>query len=655
MRARVAAAFGLALAVGYELASPPASPPPAPPAAVIAPASTMTARAPSVADGEVTVAAGGLRFGFRVRGARPVARLGTDREARYPAALPGGDLSVRASARGVEDFVYFAHKPPLDRIVYEIDVSAVAGLRYVEGALELLDASGTPRVRMAPPFVDARDGERIPVAATLHGCAYDASAAPPWGRPVVAPGASRCELEVAIDLPASRFPATLDPAWVSATEMLTGRSYHDAVGLKDDRVYVVSGHRLPGPGAEMFDPASATWATVSGIVAPRYFARAVRLDDGSVLSAGGTDVSLNARYTDAELYDPKTGRTTVTFPLPVPRSGHSLTALPGGGAIVIGGFTGDDVSASAAIFDPKSGWRAVASMASPRSHHGAGLLPDGRVIVAGGEKCCVALPYEALRTTEIYDPVADSWSPGPALGAARYDHTLDALPDGRVLVTGGASLFFEDGLLGSVEVLDAARTTWSLLGSMREPRTLHRSTPLPNGKVLITGTSAKTFAPASVTLTETVDPGRGVIAGAGDTREYRTGHSATLLADGRVLVAGGGGFAPPLRTAELFGTKLGEPCGPGDCATGACVGGVCCASEAACVADAGLVDAGAGLDAAGATDASAGAPPPEAAPADTSYHACRAARGPARGAAGAAPVALVALVALAALRRRGRR
>lgn len=649
MKARVTIGLGVALAVGCELGAPS----PAPRSERGAPAAApppLVVQTPPTAEGDVAVTAPGVRFGFRIRGARPAPRLGAGRDARYPAALPGGDLAVRAGTRMVEDSVYFAHKPPFDRIVYEIDVSAVAGLRYVGGALELLDASGAPRVRMAPPFVDVADGERLPVAATLRGCAYDASSAPPWGRPIVSPGASRCELELDFDLPAWRFPATLDPAWVVGTEMLSGRSYHEAVRLKDDRVYVVGGHRQPGPGAELYDPSSGTWATVSGIVAPRHFARAVRLGDGSVLSVGGTDVSLSARYSDAELYDPATGRTTVTFPLPVPRSGHSLTALSGGGALAVGGFTGDDVTASAVVFDPKSGWRPVKSMASPRSHHGAGLLPDGRVIVVGGEKCCVGLPYEALRTTEIYDPIADAWSPGPSLGTPRYDHTLDVLGDGRVVVTGGASLFFEDGLLGSVETLDAAGAKWSLVGSMREPRTLHRSTPLPNGKILITGTSAKTFGTSNVTLTETVDPVAGVIAGAGDTREYRTGHTATLLVDGRVLVTGGGGFGPPLRTTELFGTKLGEACGPGDCATGACVGGVCCVSESACAADAGAGDAAA-ADAAPGSDAAAGAPPPDD-PEDKSYHSCRAVPGPVRG-VHAGALLVLALAALCA--RRGRR
>lgn len=596
--------------------------PPEAPKAAAAAAKSLAVELPERADGTVRIGTpAGLSLSFRLRGAGGSAGRAMDGAKLYAGATSdGGNLVLRASPRVVEDFVRYERKPVREgeMLRYDLDVSNVAGLRYVAGVLELLDASGTPRLRMAPPFVETAAKERRPARVSIEGCAYDEGPAAPWRRAVTKPGARACVLLVRWSLRDEEYPATVDPAWVLGTEMVSARSFHQAAVLDDGRLLVVGGQRSLGPGAELYDPATESWAAVAGATSQRIFFKAVKLADGSVLAVGGTDTSLLPRSAAVDLYDPSVGAFRAIAPLPEGRAGHSLTALPDGRALLVGGFTGGDVTADAAIFQKQSGFVPVKALPHPRGHHAAALLPDGRVLVTGGEKCCNPMPFEALATTEIYDPARDLWTAGPKMSSARYDHTVDVLADGRVVVAGGASLFFDNGLLGSIELLDAAATKWTLVGSLGSPRVVHASTLLANGKVLFSGTAGKEFANGTVTLTETFDPAGGTIAAAGDTKEYRTGQTSTVLLDGRVFLAGGGALGPPLRSTEVFGDKLGDPCGPGDCVNGACVAGVCCATVSACTPDAGTPEAG--------VDASKpGASAPAAA--STSYHACGAAPG----------------------------
>jgi N-acetylneuraminic acid mutarotase len=119
---------------------------------------------------------------------------------------------------------------------------------------------------------------------------------------------------------------------------------------------------------------------------------------------------------------------------------------------------------------------------------------------------------------------------------ARRDHTATLLPNGKVLVAGGLS---GNQFLSSAELYDSATGTWSPTGSMRSPRRFHTATLLPNGKVLVAGgtdsngistNSAELYDPATQTWTPTGPPATG-----------RFRHTATLLSNGKVLITGGFG------------------------------------------------------------------------------------------------------------------
>src|SRR5580704_7890245 len=114
------------------------------------------------------------------------------------------------------------------------------------------------------------------------------------------------------------------------------------------------------------------------------------------------------------------------------RSLHTATMLPNGKVLVAGG---DDNSghatASAEIYDPVAGrWTAAGNMTVPRTSHTATLLPNGTVLVAGGSRGTAVERNSAQANAEIYDPVAGTWTVTGHMTSARVDHTATLLPNG---------------------------------------------------------------------------------------------------------------------------------------------------------------------------------------------------------------------------------
>src|SRR5207244_489584 len=102
------------------------------------------------------------------------------------------------------------------------------------------------------------------------------------------------------------------------------------------------------------------------------------------------------------------------------RGNHTATLLPDGRVLVAGGQTGRLFLSSAVLYDPASGtWTYTGSMGATRWRHTATLLADGRVLVAGGlAECCTP-----LASAEIYDPASGTWSPTGSMGTARFSQT----------------------------------------------------------------------------------------------------------------------------------------------------------------------------------------------------------------------------------------
>ena len=347
-----------------------------------------------------------------------------------------------------------------------------------------------------------------------------------------------------------------------------------------------------------------SWSATGNLNSPRYGHTATPLANGEVLIAGGLDRALAPfSVTDsAELYDPTTGTWSRTGNLDTGRIGHTATLLPNGKVLVAGGrdriappFL--SLTDSAELYDPTTRtWSRTTNLSISRSGHTATLLANGQVLVAGG----VTTDYIQLDSTELYDPATGMWSLTDNLRTARSLHQATLLSSGQVLVAGGymyaepyflssaeiydpvtgrwssavnlnkpsadtATLLPNDEVLvtqwDSAELYDAATGIWSVTGTLHTAREAYTATLLANGQVLVTGgynyNDDNPFVSA-----ELYDPTTRIWSRSVNLNTGRYNHTATLLPDGKVLVAGGlDAFGTTLNSAELFDPGLTQTAG----------------------------------------------------------------------------------------------
>jgi len=196
--------------------------------------------------------------------------------------------------------------------------------------------------------------------------------------------------------------------------------------------------------------------------------------------AQGPEVVKNRSF--VSLDNPATQTWIVTGSLNTARDEHTATLLPNGKVLVAGGIDiGSTNTATAELYDPASkSWTATGSLNDERSYFTTTLLPDGKVLVAGGDS------KEGERTSaELYDPASGTWTFTGSLHVARQLHTATLLPDGKVLVAGGYNAI--DQIIDSVELYDPATGNWTIINSLNVARFSHTATLLPNGTCLSQG------------------------------------------------------------------------------------------------------------------------------------------------------------------------
>jgi uncharacterized delta-60 repeat protein len=315
---------------------------------------------------------------------------------------------------------------------------------------------------------------------------------------------------------------------------------HALTTLSDGRVLVAGGDDTKGaaqPSADLYDPYSGTWAPTGPMAALRAFHAAVLLPDGKVLVTGGTDPS-GAQLDTVEIYDPATNAWTNGPSMNATRQNHTATPLGDGKILVAGGFgldaggTQGGYLASAEIYDPVAQtWEAIDPMITARSNHTATRLQNGQVLLAAGAKGTNTAGW--VNTAELFDPILRTWSSVGQLATARYDHTATLLPNGKVLAAGGRGVVAP---LNDGEVFNPATGTWTVSANKTaSAHSAHDAVLLPSGKVLMIGGSndatqgkAESYDPATNRWTSM----QGMIQG-------RTQPEAVLLATGKVLITGG--------------------------------------------------------------------------------------------------------------------
>lgn len=293
-----------------------------------------------------------------------------------------------------------------------------------------------------------------------------------------------------------------DPAsevWRPTASLPEKKEQHAAVRLKDGRILVLGGIR--SVTCHIFDPTTQTWSQTGSLSRTRYRnggLEAVELPDGRVLAVGGS-----FGETTCEIYDPDTGSWSDAPSLLHPHeNGFVATVLPTGDVLVAGGsapFTGPTPVCE--IYSPaKNTWRLTAPMQQPRYEPADTLLEDGRVLVVGGVKLEKHGGYEmgvSQASCEVYDPVTEVWTKTASLFEARRSHDVIKLQNGHVIAAGGVKNYWVDegngkghyeyAILSSAEKFDPASNTWSVAGSMAEPRRDFRLAHLRDGRILAAG------------------------------------------------------------------------------------------------------------------------------------------------------------------------
>ncbi|WP_437755996.1 kelch repeat-containing protein [Sorangium sp. So ce1389] len=474
----------------------------------------------------------------------------------------GGTSFWSATDHGVEEWLL------LDEGVARGEVVAVW---QVEGA--------TPRARgEAVELVEPRRG-----AAVLRVSAPRAHASS--GRPVaMALRARGSRIELSVD--AGGEAVLVDPVWVqTAGAMSVARSDHTATLLPSGLVLVAGGLDarlaeeviLTLDSAELYDPAADSWSSTMGkMLHARGGHTATLLPySGKVLVAGGKQAHATEGDTSlysAELYDPETDTWTDAAQMLHARAEHTATLLPSGKVLVAGGYPVDFGDENVELYDPETdSWTFTGPMQIARAEHEAMLLPSGKVLVTGGLNS-----IGSLASAELYDPETGEWtSTYSVMCQGHRHHTMTLLPNGEVLVAGGE----EDARIdpARAERYDPEADRWKCaVASMTYARADHTATLLPDGLVLVAGgnsASAERYDPAIDTWVPT-----------GPMEHLRSRHTATLLTSGEVLVAGGQGRDYTLAAAERFVLARGDACSAvSACFAGDhCVDGICCDAPCPC-------------------------------------------------------------------------
>jgi hypothetical protein len=367
---------------------------------------------------------------------------------------------------------------------------------------------------------------------------------------------------------------------VDSATSITAVSPARAAGFATIRVTTPAGTSPANPAAR-YEYATGSWTQTGSLITARSVHTTTLLEGGKVLVTGGRATGTLASLTSSELYDPKAGTWSATGALDGSRFGHSATLLDGpecqgaprpaycGKVLVAGGYTGSSsanaqpVLSTSELYDPVAGtWSAGGTLNTRRSLHAATLLADGRVLVAGGRTCDQPPPAVCDFTfrsaeAEIYNPATNTWTTTGTLFIPRHTNRAALLPDGRVLLPAG---FDQTGNNSSAELFSPTTGTWSSCPTPAAPTpdcpgSLLAGRARAGGTLLLDGRVIVAGGFPNTNTAELYDPSTGAWSGTGLMKgNGRFNHYYALLPDGRYLLAGGGNGGS---TAELYDPATG--------------------------------------------------------------------------------------------------
>ena len=237
-----------------------------------------------------------------------------------------------------------------------------------------------------------------------------------------------------------------------------------------------------GPVAQRYKSRTEEWELAGASLGVGLLSQTTGLADGRVLFTGGIDVATGQPTTTASIYDPVT-QTTTTLAMAQPRAGHGASLMNNGRVLISGGSSNVDLTnplslftgllATTELFDPVTNtFLPGPTMLEPRAFHTSTTLTTGRVLVAGGIALLPIVNIPNVSSTAyLFNPTTNSFGLPSLMSGARFLHTATALSNGRVLLVGGLTLdltqFLQTGqlqdlIIGTPHRLPGVRAGWLL-------------------------------------------------------------------------------------------------------------------------------------------------------------------------------------------------
>ncbi len=355
------------------------------------------------------------------------------------------------------------------------------GQPYAGGVIPSSQLTSVFAWRIGPAQVPSGNGGWSPTGSMAYPREVPASVLLPSGKVFIVGSCSSCAAEL------------YDPATGTFTPVgpfSDSQGYATATLLQDGRVLIAGGANTPS-AAEIYDPVAGSFSALPPMLQPHNVGfTTTLLDDGRVLIVGGNNPIVGMPNLGAELFVPATGTFAAAGAMSQNRSVHTATLLHDGRVLVADGDrqdgTGQGFLNSAEIFDPSTAsFTPTGSTFTPRINAYAVALPGGKVLVAGGDA------GGSPPTAELFDPANGTFAlTGAPVAGSRFGADATLLSNGQVLISGGQILSPRGGVAPTTalsELYIPASASFTSAGNMTVPRQNHASTLLLDGRVLVVG------------------------------------------------------------------------------------------------------------------------------------------------------------------------
>ena len=347
-------------------------------------------------------------------------------------------------------------------------------------------------------------------------------------------------------------PGTLAPDahWSAFTDLARPRAFAMAVALPSGEILVVGGldradPQITNARSEIVDPLSSKVKLLEQPLLGRLHQSVNLTGNETVIMAGGVQWMGDhwEPVDNVEIYHPVTREWSAGASLLDPRSDHAAVTLKDGRVMVIGGNFGTKLVRSVEIYDPAAdAWTLAAGLPRARTQFSAVTLPDGKVLVLGG----IDTDGGSTDTTFMYDPAKDAWSDGPRMTMPRLQQAMVVLPNGDILLAGGGGV-----AAGTSEVYRAREQRFVPSGPLLEPRLVAQIAALPDGRVVVSGGLPPTMtAYRPMSSSEIWDPTTGRWTGLGPMSEGRAWGTLIRVGSALYLVSGNGSDEAAFRSVE---------------------------------------------------------------------------------------------------------